>query len=102
MARLKLSRLLAAPTSTETVGRATTVAATPHHSTAQAAEDSQDEADAMSVDTFCRRNGISRGTFYNMMADGRGPKVMRARSRVLISSAAAAEWRRALEAASKQ
>jgi hypothetical protein len=51
------------------------------------------ELDAYSIVEFCRRHGISRGTFYNLKAAGKGPKETRAMSRVLISREAAAEWR---------
>jgi hypothetical protein len=54
--------------------------------------DLNEEVDAYSIEEFCRRHSICRGTFYNMRADGTGPKEKRVRSRVLISKVAAAEW----------
>jgi hypothetical protein len=51
-----------------------------------------DDVDSYSIEEFCRRNGISKGTFYNLRAAGEGPKEKRVRSRVLISKVAAAEW----------
>ena len=57
------------------------------------------ETDAMSIDTFCRRHGISRASFYNALAESRAPRVMRVGGRILISVEAAAEWRRAMEVA---
>jgi predicted DNA-binding transcriptional regulator AlpA len=54
--------------------------------------DTNQERDSYSILEFCKRNGISRGTFYNMRADGKGPKEKRVMSRVLISKVAAAEW----------
>jgi len=52
-----------------------------------------DELDSYSIDEFCRRNSICRGTYYNMKADGSGPREKRAMGRVLISKEAAHEWR---------
>jgi len=48
---------------------------------------------AYSVNCFCEDHHISRGTFYNMLKDGTGPRVMRVRGRTLISNEAACEWR---------
>ena len=50
-----------------------------------------------SVSEFCRAHGISRGTFYKLLADGRGPKVAKIGRRTLISTEAAEEWRRRME-----
>ncbi len=54
---------------------------------------------AFSVAEFCREHGISRGLFYNMLREGRGPHVIKAGRRTLISHEAAAEWRRRMEGA---
>jgi hypothetical protein len=51
------------------------------------------ELHAFSIEQFCESHSISRGTFYNMRADGTGPRETHAKSRVLISKEAAAEWR---------
>jgi hypothetical protein len=51
------------------------------------------ELDAYSIDEFCRRNSICRGTFYNMREAGTGPTEKRAMGRVLITKESAAEWR---------
>jgi hypothetical protein len=51
------------------------------------------ELDCFSIEEFCRRHGISRGTFFNLRATGAGPREKRVMSRVLISREAAAEWR---------
>jgi predicted DNA-binding transcriptional regulator AlpA len=51
------------------------------------------ELDAYSIEEFCRRHSISRGTFYNLQADGDAPQVRRVKSRVLISKESATEWR---------
>jgi hypothetical protein len=64
----------------------------------QAAEDK--ELDALSITSFCARHGISPAFFYRLQAEGRGPRIMKLGGRTLISREAAAEWRRALEAAS--
>lgn len=51
-----------------------------------------------SVDGFCARWGFSRGHFYNMLREGRGPRTMKVGSRTLISPEAEDEWRRRVEA----
>ena len=56
------------------------------------------EKQAWSVDEFCSLNSISRGTFYNLLRDGAGPKIMKVGTRTLVSAEAAAEWRRQMEA----
>jgi predicted DNA-binding transcriptional regulator AlpA len=50
-----------------------------------------------SVAEFCREHGISRGLFYSLLRDGRGPRVIKAGRRTLISHEAAEEWRRVME-----
>ena len=54
-------------------------------------------AQAQTVDEFCQGHRISRGTFYNLLKDGRGPAVMKVGARTLVSTEAASEWRRAME-----
>jgi predicted DNA-binding transcriptional regulator AlpA len=56
------------------------------------------DADAFSVDQFCKRHGICRAHFYNLAKAGRAPRIMKVGSRTLISREAAAEWRRQMEA----
>ena len=56
------------------------------------------ERDCYTLDEFCRRHAISRGTFYNLKAIGKAPVEMRAMGRVLISRESAEAWRRAREA----
>jgi hypothetical protein len=51
------------------------------------------ELDAYSIEEFCRRNSISRGTYYNMKAIGTAPVEKRAMGRVLITKESAQEWR---------
>ena len=50
------------------------------------------ELDAYSIEEFCRRNSISRGTYYNLRAIGDGPKERRVMGRVLISKESSREW----------
>lgn len=50
-----------------------------------------------SVADFCREHGISRGLFYRLLKDGRGPKTMKLGRRTLISREAADDWRRRME-----
>jgi len=49
---------------------------------------------AFSINEFCRSHGFSRATFYNLIAAGEGPELLRVRNRVLITPEAAARWRR--------
>src|SRR5262249_13532750 len=49
--------------------------------------------DAMSVDEFCRRHSISKPLYYALQRQGRGPDVMYAGQRVLITREAAKAWR---------
>jgi hypothetical protein len=52
-----------------------------------------------SVSEFCREHRISRGLFYNLLQEGKGPHIMKAGRRTLISEEAAGEWRRRMETA---
>jgi hypothetical protein len=52
---------------------------------------------AYTVDEFCREHRISRGTFYNLLKYGCAPRLMKVGSRTLVSSEAAADWRRLME-----
>ncbi len=58
--------------------------------------------DAFGVDEFAARNGLSRGTLYNLWQRGDGPRYMQVGKRRLISREAAAEWRRRMEQHSDQ
>jgi hypothetical protein len=53
----------------------------------------------MSIHAFCVRHDISEDLFFKMQREGWGPRVMRVGTRRLISQEAAAEWRKAREAA---
>jgi excisionase family DNA binding protein len=50
-----------------------------------------------SVAEFCHQHGISRGTFYKLLNERRGPKAVKIGRRTLISCEAAEEWRRRME-----
>jgi hypothetical protein len=55
------------------------------------------EAEAMSIDVFCRRHGFSRAMLYMLWDEGRGPKCFRIGARRMISAEAAREWRQRME-----
>lgn len=55
---------------------------------------------AFSFDEFCSAHGLSRAMLYKMIRASKGPRVMKVGTRSLISAEAAADWRRAMEAAS--
>src|SRR5260370_21874123 len=54
---------------------------------------------AFTVPEFCSAHRISRALFYIMARDGRGPRLIKAGRRTLISAEAAEHWRRRMEAA---
>jgi hypothetical protein len=54
---------------------------------------------AYSIIEFCALHGISRAHYYNLKTLGLGPIEMHCGGRKLISVEAAADWRRAREAA---
>lgn len=53
---------------------------------------------AYTIAQFCDAHSISRTHLHNMCKAGKGPRMMKLGRRVLISSEAAAEWRRQMEA----
>jgi len=55
------------------------------------------EREAFTVAEFAQAYRLSRATLYNIWKDGDGPARMRVRGRVLISRAAAENWRREVE-----
>jgi predicted DNA-binding transcriptional regulator AlpA len=55
------------------------------------------EAKSLSIKNFCLAHGISRTTFYNLVKQNLGPRLMKVGKRTLISVEAAAEWRRQME-----
>jgi hypothetical protein len=50
------------------------------------------------VDEFCRHHRICRGTFYNLIKHGRGPRIMKVGARTIVTDEAAADWRARMEA----
>lgn len=52
---------------------------------------------AFSVAEFCDAHGFTKVLFYKLLKDGRGPRIMKVGHRTLISTEAAADWRRAME-----
>ncbi len=57
------------------------------------------DRDAFTVSEFCQRHRISRTVFYQLLKHGTGPRIFKCGVKTLISREAAAEWRRAGEAA---
>jgi hypothetical protein len=53
---------------------------------------------AFTIAEFCAVHRLSRSVLYKMWAAGKGPRIMRAGSKVLISIEAAGDWRREREA----
>lgn len=53
---------------------------------------------ASSPAQFCDEHGIARTTFYMLLKQGRGPRLMKVGRRTLISAEAAADWRKRMEA----
>jgi predicted DNA-binding transcriptional regulator AlpA len=56
------------------------------------------ERDALGVDEFATRHGISRAYLYLLWKRGDGPRFMQIGARRLISREAALEWRQRMEA----
>ncbi|NYT58229.1 hypothetical protein H0A65_04745 [Alcaligenaceae bacterium] len=52
---------------------------------------------AYSIKEFCDAHGITKVTIYKMLKEGTGPRIMKVGARTLISTEAAAEWRRQCE-----
>lgn len=53
--------------------------------------------DVFDVASFCEAHRISRSFLYRMIAEGRGPRLMKLGRRTLITAEAAAEWRGRME-----
>jgi len=49
------------------------------------------------VDSFCERHHIARSYFYQLLREGRGPRITKVGRRTLVRGEAAAEWRRRME-----
>ena len=50
------------------------------------------------VPQFCDGHNISRTHFYELIKQGRAPRLMKVGRRTLISQEAAADWRKRMEA----
>jgi predicted DNA-binding transcriptional regulator AlpA len=53
---------------------------------------------AATVPQFCDGHNISRTHFYELVKQGRAPRLMKVGRRTLISQEAASDWRRRMEA----
>jgi hypothetical protein len=58
-----------------------------------------EEVDAASIKTFCRRHGLSVANYYNLRAKGLTPREAVVAGRRLITREAAERWRREREGA---
>lgn len=56
---------------------------------------------ASTVPQFCDEHNISRTHFYQLLKDGKGPRLMRVGRRILVSAEAAAAWRQRMEEATE-
>lgn len=52
---------------------------------------------ADTVPQFCASHNISKTHFYELVKQGRGPRLMKVGRRSLISAEAGAEWRKRME-----
>jgi predicted DNA-binding transcriptional regulator AlpA len=52
---------------------------------------------AATVPQFCDGHNISRTHFYELVKQGRAPRLMKVGRRTLISQEAAADWRKRME-----
>ena len=55
------------------------------------------DAEFFDVNTFCSAHKISRGMFYKLLKQNKGPRISKIGDRTLISKKAAADWRANLE-----
>lgn len=55
-----------------------------------------------SVEEFCQRHGICRATFYKILKDGKGPRIMKVGGQTRISDAAESDWIREREQAAAE
>ena len=72
----------------------------PHHidaMTGMALATSITGQSAFTIAEFCKRNSISRGMFYKLLAAGQGPRLMQVGTHKRISAEAEADWKRACE-----
>jgi len=52
----------------------------------------EDDYRAYSIKEFCRRQSISRGSYYKLVKSGRAPTVMMVGDRPLITARAERKW----------
>ena len=52
---------------------------------------------ASTIDQFCQDHSIGRTLLYQLIKDGKGPRLIKAGRRTLISAEAAADWRARME-----
>jgi excisionase family DNA binding protein len=52
-----------------------------------------------SVKELCCQLGISRALFYRLLQEGKGPRILKAGKRTLITNEAAEEWKHRMERA---
>lgn len=57
---------------------------------------------AYTVSSFCEEHHISRSYLYQLWSEGRGPRRTKLGRRTLISGEAAADWRRRMEAETRE
>lgn len=57
---------------------------------------------AVSFREFCAQHGFSTAKGYLLLAQGKGPRIMKIGTRTLVTNEAAAEWRRRMEAETAQ
>jgi hypothetical protein len=52
------------------------------------------DQDGFNVSEFCSRHGFARGTFYNFLRAGKGPRIIKVGRRTIVGREAAEAWRR--------
>lgn len=53
---------------------------------------------AFTINDFCKAYSISRSLFYKLQHQGKAPQTFKLGKRVLISSDAAEQWQKSMEA----
>ncbi len=51
------------------------------------------EKPTLTISEFCYEHNIGRTTFYALLNEGKGPKIMKIGRRTIISKEAAKKWR---------
>lgn len=57
---------------------------------------------AFDIPAFCKTHSISRALLYKLIREGKGPRLIKAGRRTLISFEAAQEWRERMVAPAAQ